>query len=128
MLLVIIGVLGFWGFGATLVLPRRRRLSCRTSASTNYSPGTLFASAVYYWQVVAKNSYGSASSGTWEFMTGVPAASLRFVPVTPLPRCRCRDGYGQFGGPTMSGGTTRVLPGPADVRDPRHRAGLFSSM
>jgi hypothetical protein len=35
----------------------------------SYAPGTLVAGTVYYWQVAAKNSGGSASSVVWSFTT-----------------------------------------------------------
>ncbi len=40
-----------------------------TTATANYSPGTLSANTTYYWRVVAKNSAGSTSSATWSFTT-----------------------------------------------------------
>ncbi len=44
-----------------------------TSATTNFSPGTLSGNTTYYWRVVARNSAGSASSATWSFTTLQPA-------------------------------------------------------
>ncbi len=43
-------------------------LATNTTA-TSYSPGTLAAGTVYYWQIVAENSAGSAGSATWSFTT-----------------------------------------------------------
>ena len=39
------------------------------TAGTSYTPGTLSAGTVYYWQVVAKNSSGSTASAIWSFTT-----------------------------------------------------------
>ena len=44
-----------------------------TTATTNFSPGTLSGNTTYYWRVVAKNSAGSAASATWSFTTLQPA-------------------------------------------------------
>ncbi len=71
------------------------------TAGTNYAPGVLSAGATYYWQIAARNGFGTTASGTWSFMAGSPAAGLRFVPVTP---CRVAD---TRGGPAMAGGSTR---------------------
>ncbi len=43
------------------------------TAGTAYSPGTLSASTVYYWYVVAKNAGGSNASAIWSFTTQVAA-------------------------------------------------------
>ncbi len=43
------------------------------TAGTGYTPGTLSASTVYYWQVVAKNGSGSTASATWSFTTQASA-------------------------------------------------------
>ncbi|MGO9094211.1 MAG: glycoside hydrolase domain-containing protein [Bryobacteraceae bacterium] len=50
-----------------------------STTGTSYSPGTLSASTVYYWRVVAVNAAGSTSSATWSFTTAAP------VPVNPAP-------------------------------------------
>ncbi len=56
-------------------------LAVNTTA-TSYSPGTLSAGTLYYWRVVAKNTSGSNSSGTWSFTTLTPAppAPVLFSP------------------------------------------------
>jgi hypothetical protein len=36
---------------------------------TSYSPGPLSAATTYYWQIVAKNSSGTAGSSVWSFTT-----------------------------------------------------------
>ncbi len=41
--------------------------------ATSYSPGTLTAGTIYYWQVVAKNGTATAGSAIWSFMTQPPA-------------------------------------------------------
>ncbi len=53
-------------------------------ATTSYDPaGDLLPETVYYWQVVAKNAYGSTSGPVWSFTTtGVPPSS---VPSAPNP-------------------------------------------
>ena len=43
--------------------------------STSYKPASLSNSTSYYWRVVAKNSAGSTSSGTWSFTTAGPTNS-----------------------------------------------------
>jgi uncharacterized repeat protein (TIGR01451 family) len=42
-----------------------------TTSATTYSPGALTAGTTYYWQIVARNGSGSASSVTWSFTTQV---------------------------------------------------------
>ncbi|HEY1203956.1 MAG TPA: SBBP repeat-containing protein, partial [Bryobacteraceae bacterium] len=79
---------------------------------TSYSPGTLSPGTAYYWQVVAKNSGGSTSSGTWSFTTAAPAAGLLFVPVAPCRVADTRNSGGPFGGPTMTAGSTRSFAIP----------------
>ena len=49
-------------------------LATNTTA-TSYSPGTLNPGTVYYWQVVAENSTGSASSAIWSFTTQGPSTT-----------------------------------------------------
>ena len=83
------------------------------TTSTSYSPGTLSLDATYYWQIVARNSSGSASSATWSFSTGAALAPLRFVPVTPCRVADTRNASGLFGGPTMTAGQTRSFAIPS---------------
>ncbi len=59
-----------------------------TTAGVSYSAGALNPNTVYYWQIVAQNSAGSAASAVWSFTTGSPATGLHFVPVAP---CRLAD-------------------------------------
>jgi hypothetical protein len=56
----------------------------------SYAPGTLQGDTVYYWQVAAKNSGGSASSAIWSFTTVMaapvltaPAKGATNVPLAP---------------------------------------------
>jgi hypothetical protein len=74
---------------------------------TSYSPGTLAVSTLYYWKVVAKNSFGSTTSAVWSFTTGAASAALRFVPMTPCRIADTRNPAGPFGGPSISGGGSR---------------------
>ncbi len=80
-------------------------LATNTTA-TSYALGTLTSGATYYWQIAARNGFGTAPSAIWSFTTGSPAAGLRFVPVTP---CRVAD---TRGGPAMAGGSTRSFAVP----------------
>ena len=43
------------------------------TAGTSYTPETLSAGTVYYWQVVARNGNGSTASALWSFTTQVSA-------------------------------------------------------
>jgi hypothetical protein len=52
------------------------------TTGTSYAPATLVGGALYYWQIVAKNSAGSASSATWSFTT---QASALPAPVLTSP-------------------------------------------
>ena len=83
------------------------------TTGTSYAPGTLPSGATYYWQIVARNIYGSASSQTWSFTTGVPEIGARFVPVTPCRVADTRNPGGPFGGPTMTAGSVRSFTIPA---------------
>ncbi len=58
------------------------------TTATSYAAGSLISGATYYWQIVARNSAGTAGSAVWSFTTASPATGLRFVPVTP---CRVAD-------------------------------------
>jgi uncharacterized repeat protein (TIGR01451 family) len=82
------------------------------TTATSYSPGTLSLDATYYWQIVARNGSGSASSPTWSFTTGAALAPLRFVPVTPCRVADTRGPAGPFGGPTPAAGSTRSFTIP----------------
>ncbi len=83
-----------------------------TTTGTSYAPGTLSAEATYYWQIVARNSAGTASSATWSFTTGDPVGALRFVPVTPCRAVDTRSPNGPFGGPTLGLNVTRSFAIP----------------
>ena len=50
--------------------------------SLSYTPGTLSANTLYYWQVVARNASGSTASAIWSFSTqgSVPAAPVLVSP------------------------------------------------
>ena len=78
---------------------------------TSYSPGTLTANTTYFWQIVAKNSAGSAPSAIFSFSTG----PLGFVPVTPCRIADTRNPNGPFGGPLLSAQTTRNFAIPASA-------------
>ena len=83
------------------------------TAATSYSPGTLSQNTTYYWQIVAKNSAGSAGSATWSFSTGATAAGLRFIPVAPCRVADTRNPDGPFGGPSMTAASTRSFTIPS---------------
>ncbi len=75
--------------------------------------GTLLPGTTYYWNVVARNSAGTAASVTLSFTTASsPPVGLRFVPVTPCRVADTRNASGPFGGPTPSGGGSRsfIIP------------------
>ncbi len=82
------------------------------TTGTSYVPPTLSVDTTYYWQIVARDGSGSASSATWSFTTGAALAPLLFVPVTPCRVADTRVPAGQFGGPTMTAGSTRSFPIP----------------
>jgi hypothetical protein len=42
-----------------------------TTTNTSYTPGTLSEGTTYYWQIVAKNGSGTASSAIWSFTTSL---------------------------------------------------------
>jgi hypothetical protein len=52
---------------------------------TTYSPGTLIASTLYHWQIVAKNANGTAASANWSFTTMATAPSGPATPVLTSP-------------------------------------------
>ena len=82
------------------------------TTSTSYSPGLLTSGATYYWQIVARNGIGTASSAIWSFTTGVPAIGAQFVPITPCRVADTRNAAGPFGGPSVAAGGSRsfVIP------------------
>jgi len=82
------------------------------TTGTSYSPGTLSAGTLYYWQVVAENSAGFGRSAAWSFTTGTATAGLHFIPVTPCRVVDTRNASGPFGGPTMTAGSTRSFTIP----------------
>ena len=71
------------------------------------SPGT-----TYYWQIVAVNPAGTASSAVWSFTTGFVASGLEFIPVPPCRAADTRSPAGPFGGPTLTAGLTRSFAIP----------------
>jgi beta-glucanase (GH16 family) len=83
-----------------------------TTTSTSYTPAGLSAGTLYYWQIVARNSAGTASSATWSFTTGAPAGALRFVTVAPCRVVDTRRAGGPFGGPTMGDDSSRSFAIP----------------
>jgi sugar lactone lactonase YvrE len=83
-----------------------------TTTGTSYATGTLSVDTTYYWQIVARNGSGSASSATWSFTTGAAVAALRFVPVTPCRVADTRSPAGPFGGPTLAAGAARSFAVP----------------
>ena len=57
-----------------------------TNVTVNsYTPAALAQGQTYYWQIVAMNSGGSASSPVWTFTTVVPTFSKYNVSVIPPP-------------------------------------------
>jgi hypothetical protein len=78
---------------------------------TSYSPGALNANTTYFWQIVAKNSAGSAPSAVFSFSTG----PLGFVPVTPCRIADTRSANGPFGGPLVAAQSTRNFPVPSSA-------------
>ncbi len=89
------------------------------TAGTSYAAGTLTAGTTYYWSVTAVNAGGSASSAVWSFTAAVPFTGnpgpFQFVPVTPCRVADTRATSGTFGGPTMTGGSSRSFPIPQGV-------------
>ena len=83
-----------------------------TTTATTYTPAGLNAGTLYYWQIVARNSAGTASSATWSFTTGARAGALRFVPVTPCRVVDTRQPGGPFGGPTITDDSVRSFTIP----------------
>ncbi len=83
-----------------------------STTGTSYTAAALTANTTYYWQIVAQNGSGSASSAIWSFSTGTAVAPLRFVPVTPCRVADTRYPDGPFGGPTLTAGSSRSFPIP----------------
>ena len=81
---------------------------------TAYATGALSPGVTYYWSVTAVNPGGSASSAVWSFTTqvGDSSGALLFVPVTPCRVADTRFPASPFGGPSITGGTSRsfVIP------------------
>src|SRR5688572_6628869 len=55
-------------------------VSSAQTAST-YALPPLTAGTVYYWRVVARNTFGTTSGPTWNFTAAVPAAATNPTPV-----------------------------------------------
>ena len=83
-----------------------------STTGTSYAPPTLASGATYYWQIVARNSFGSTSSATWSFTTGVPATGSWFVPVAPCRVADTRNAAGPFGGPSITAASVRSFEIP----------------
>jgi hypothetical protein len=83
------------------------------TTGTSYTPGALTSGVTYYWQIVARNIYGSSGSGQpWSFTTGVPPTGSRFVAVSPCRIADTRNPPGPFGRPALVAGSTRSFPIP----------------
>jgi len=83
------------------------------TAGTSFAPGIVSVDTTYYWQIVAQNASGPASSAVWSFSTGAALAPLQFVPVTPCRVADTRNAAGPFGSPTMTAGQTRSFAIPS---------------
>jgi hypothetical protein len=88
-------------FGATSTPPLVANIT-----GTSYAPAGLLSGTTYYWQIVARNSLGTASSAMWWFTAGSPGTGLQFVPVAP---CRVAD---TRGGSTMTANSSRSFAVP----------------
>jgi hypothetical protein len=83
------------------------------TVATSYTPTLITPFTTYYWSVTALNAYGGTPSQVWSFTTGGQTSSgFQFVPVTPCRVLDTRGAGGTFGGPSMSGGSTRTIPIP----------------
>jgi sugar lactone lactonase YvrE len=71
------------------------------------SPGT-----TYYWQIVAVNPAGTASSAVWSFTTGFVVSGLQFIPAPPCRVVDTRNPAGVFGGPMLAAGSMRSFAIP----------------
>jgi hypothetical protein len=74
--------------------------------------GGLSQGTTYYWQIVAQNAAGTASSPVWSFTTGFTTTGLEFVPVTPCRVADTRNAAGPFGGPSLAAGGMRSFAIP----------------
>ncbi len=70
-------------------------------------PAPFIPGTKYYWQIVAVNPAGTASSPVWSFTTGFVVNGLELIPVTPCRVADTRNPAGAFGGPTLEAGGTR---------------------
>ncbi len=52
------------------------------TTATLYVPGLLNSGTTYYWQIVARNADGTASSATWSFTTGAPPVAVQYLITT----------------------------------------------
>jgi hypothetical protein len=100
-----------------------------TTTTKTYAPGTLLGGTVYYWQVAAKNSGGSASSAIWSFTTQVaapvlvaPANATAAVAVTPALSWNASTGatsydvyFGTSSAPPLAATTTATSYTPATL-------------
>lgn len=82
-------------------------------AAATFAPGTLTASTLYYWRIVARDSFGATTSGpTWSFTTGTSGGAS----------CQGTGVY-RFGGIVRTAslaaisGTTMTLTGPGGCTD-----------
>ena len=84
-----------------------------TTNLTSYTPPAgLSPGTTYYWQIVAVNRAGTASSAVWSFTTGFVVSGLQFIPVPPCRVADTRNVAGPFGGPTLTAGSTRSFAIP----------------
>ncbi len=77
-----------------------------------YAPGTLAASTVYFWQVVAHNAAGTTTGPMWSFTTAAPPPPSNL----PSPWLDADIGaVGPSGGASYAGGAFTVKGGGADI-------------
>ena len=80
-------------------------------------PAGLIPGTTYYWQIVAVNAAGTASSAVWSFTTGFVVNGLEFIPVTPCRVADTRNPAGPFGGPTLAASSLRSFAIPESACD-----------
>ncbi len=84
-----------------------------TTTVPSYTPPLgLSPGATYYWQILAVNPAGTASSPVWSFTTGFVESGLQFIPVPPCRVVDTRNPAGPFGGPTLTTGSMRSFAVP----------------
>ncbi len=79
--------------------------------AASYSPGTLAATTTYFWQIVARNSAGTATGPVWSFTTGSVTGTMLPAPWTDADI----GAVGKPGAASFANGTFSVTGSGTDI-------------